>query len=391
MTAEKERGLGRARSIYRDRAKRARELKAEGNPIIGYFCLYAPLEMMSALDLVPYRILGTMSEPIRKADSCLPTIVCPFIRSSLDMGLTGKYDFLDGVVMCHGCEVGEKTAHIWRTYLKPPYFHFVDTPHTVHKAAQAQFRSQLESFQKSLESYTGRSLSPGRLQEAVRKHNEQRSLVVQLYDSRKSDPPLISGSDTMQVMVALAGLPVEEGIELLREVLQEIQVRKEKPQRKSARLLIWGSIIDNTALFDIAESAGAHVVIDDTCVGSRAHFPQVDPTLEPLEGLARRYLLEIKCPRTFREATFGEIRKDYIHKDLPGRFGYLSTYADEWKVDGAILETVRYCDIHGYEVPGLKDYLDHVGLRHIYVEHDYSGALAQLRTRIQTFIEIIGS
>jgi benzoyl-CoA reductase/2-hydroxyglutaryl-CoA dehydratase subunit BcrC/BadD/HgdB len=52
---------------------------------------------------------------------------------------------------------------------------------------------------------------------------------------------------------------------------------------------------------------------------------------------------------------------------------------------------LRYCDIHGYEVPGLKDYLDHIGLPSIYLEHEYSqAALAQLRTRVQAFLEVIG-
>ena len=60
-------------------------------------------------------------------------------------------------------------------------------------------------------------------------------------------------------------------------------------------------------------------------------------------------------------------------------------------MNGVILEAMRYCDIHGYEVPGLKDYLDSVGLPNIYLEHDYSkAALEQLRTRVQAFLEIIG-
>ena len=54
--------------------------------------------------------------------------------------------------MCHSCEVGEKLAHIWRTYLPSSYFHFIDVPHTVHKAAQEQFKEQLKDFKGTLES-----------------------------------------------------------------------------------------------------------------------------------------------------------------------------------------------------------------------------------------------
>ncbi len=383
-------GLARVKEIYQDPSRRAKELRAEGKKVIGYLCLHPVLEMMTALDLVPYRIFGDMREPITKADSCLPTIVCPFLRSSLDLGLKGKYDFLDGVVMAHVCEVAEKTAHIWQIYLNPAYSHFIDTPHTIHKAAQREHKELLKDFKKTLEQFTGEELTPDKLREAVKAHNQQRALVRELYELKKPDPPLISGTETLQVMRALMSLPVEEGSELLRQVISEVKQRQDRPQRKSARLLVWGSIIDDIALIDMIEKAGADVVMDDTCVGSRAYFPDVELTEDPLDGLAYRYLVELKCPRTFREATFGETKKDHI-ADLESRFGYLKDYAKEWNAKGVILQSIRYCDIHGYEVPGLKDYFDHIGLPNIYLEFDYSeAALAPLRTRVQAFLEMIG-
>jgi len=383
-------GLNRVKEIYQDRAHRVKELKAEGKKVIGYLDIFPVLEMLTALDLVPYRILGDMGEPITKADTCLPTVVCPFLRSVMDLGLKGKYDFLDGVVMAHACEVAEKTAHIWRTYLNPPYAHFIDTPHTTHAAAQKQYKELLKDFKKTLESFTGKELSAGRLQEAIKVHNQQRALVRELYDLRKPDPPLISGTETLQVMVALTSLPLEEGNELLRQVISEVKQRKDSPSKKPARLLVWGSIMDNVALVDMIESIGANVVMDDTAMGSRAYFPRVELTDDPLDGLAYRYLVELKSPRTFRETVLSETnRKDYM-TDLANRFGYLKDYAKEWNVNGVILQVLRYCDIHGYEVPGLRDYLDNAGLSNIYLEHDYSqAALAQLRTRVQAFLEVI--
>jgi len=384
-------GLSRVKEIYQDRSHRVKMLKAEGKQVIGYYDIYPVLEMLTALDLVPYRLLGDMSEPITKADAYLPTVVCPFIRSVMDLGLKGKYDFLDGVVMAHTCEVAEKTAHIWRIYLNPAYAHFIDTPHTTHAAAQKQHKELLKDFRKTLESFTGKELSVERLEQAIRAHNQQRTLVRELYELRKPDPPLVSGVETLQVMVALMSLPVEEGNELLRQVISEVKQRKDGPSLRPARLLIWGSVIDNIALIDMIESIGANVVMDDTSVGSRAYFSQVELTGDPLDGLAYRYLVELKAPRTFRETVLGETNKKDYMTDLENRFGYLGDYAREWNVNGIILQTMRYCDIHGYEVPGLKDYLGNIGLPNIYLEHDYSeAALAPLRTRVQAFLEVIG-
>ncbi len=390
MIEEGSKGLTRARELYQDRAHRAKQLKAEGKKVIGYFCIYSVLEMLTALDLVPYRILGDMKEPITKADSCLPTMVCPFIRSCLDLGLKGKYDFLDGVVMTHVCDVGEKTAHIWHIYLNPPYFHFIDTPHTIHKAAVSQHKELLKDFKKTLELLTGKELSSERLKEAIQAHNQQRVLVRELYDLRKPDPPLISGTETLQVMVALMSSPLEEGNTLLRQVISEVKERKDGPLKKPVRLLVWGSIIDNIAIIEMIEELDANVVMDDTCVGSRAFWTDVELTKDPLDGLAHHYLVELKCPRTFKEAVFGETRKDYM-TDLESRFGYLRGYAKEWGVNGVILQSMRYCDTHAYEVPLLKDYFDHIGLPNTYLEPDYSvAALAPLRTRVQALLEVIG-
>lgn len=390
MTAQKKKGLARAKELYRNRSQRAEELKAEGKKVIGYFCLYPVLELFTAFDIVPFRILGSMDEPITKADSCLPTIVCPFIRSSLDLALKGKYDFFDGIVMCHSCEVGEKAAHIWRIYTNPPYFHFLDAPHTVHKNAQDLFKEQITDFQKSLETFTGKKVSGEDLKKAVALCNEQRALVRELYDLRKSDPPLVSGAEIIEIMVALMSIPVSEGIEILKDVLAEVRQRTDGPKKKQHRVLLWGTVIDNTALIDMIENVGANVVMDDTCVGSRAYFPLVEATQDPLEGIAKRYLVDIKCPRTFHEASYGSTKKDYM-EDLAYRFSYLKDYAKEWNADGVILQSVRYCDIHGYDTPGLQDYLNHVGLPNIYIEHDYSeSALAPLRTRVQGFLELIG-
>ena len=382
-------GLTRAREIYQDRPQRVRELQAEGKKVMGYLCLFPVLEIMTALDLVPYRIFGDMREPTTRGDTYMAPVVCPFLRSCLDLGLKGKYDFLDGMVFGRICDIGSTLPNLWRSYVQTPYSYFINTPHGVDEVAQEQQKELLKDFQRDLESFTGKELSSGRLKEAIEAHNQQRALVQELYDLRKPDPPLISGIETLQVIKAVMSLPVEEGNNLLREVINEVKERKDVPPKKAVRLLVWGSIIDDTALIGMMESLDANVVMDDTCVGSRAYFDDVKLTNDPLDGLAYHYLVDLKCPRTFKVAIYGETRKDYA-ADLESRFSHLRDYAKEWKAEGVILQSVMYCDGHGYEVPDVKDYLASIGLPSIYLEHDYTeGALAPLRTRVQGFLEVI--
>ena len=383
-------GLSKAKEICQNRSQRVMELKAEGKTIIGYLCIYPVLEMITAFDLVPYRIFGDMDEPITDADDYMPSIVCPFLRSILDLGVKGRYDFLDGVVMAHICDVGARTAHIWDVAVKTPYSHFIDIPHTNRENSRERLKELLIDFQKSLESFTGREISVNKLKESITKHNEQRRLVRELYDLKKPDPPLISGTETLRVMKALMSLPVEEGNALLQEVITEIKERENPVPEKPARLLVWGPVIDDVTFIEMIENLDASVVMDDTCVGSRAFFPDVPLTDDPLEGLAYHYLEDLKCPRTLRDSNINGTTKGY-NADLETRFGYIGDFARGWNVNGVILQALRYCDSHGYEVPQIKDYLDSIGLPNIYLEHDYSkAALGPLMTRIQAFTEIIG-
>jgi benzoyl-CoA reductase subunit C len=386
--SDKNKGLSKAREIYLNSSQRAKELKAAGKKIIGYPCVYVPLEMLTALDLFPYRTCGDIKEPVTEADRALPHSFCPIMRNCLDCALKGKNDFLDGMVTIHSSDPQEKTARVWESYTHYPYFHFIDMPITVRPEALEYFKSQLNDFRKTLEAFTGKKLPTDKLKAAIKAHNRQRALVRELYELTKSSPPHISGTEIVQVVKALTSLPVVEGNDLLTETISEVKNRTAGPQKKSARLLIWSSTLDDTDIMQVFE-AKANVVMNESCGGIRAYRSEVKSTADPLEGLADYYLNEITCARTFRQATLGETRKDYAG-DLQSRFGYLKGIIKEWKINGAIMLLVRYCDPFAFEMPSLKDYFNSLGVSSTYIEYDYTtGALAPLRTRVEAFLETI--
>ena len=386
--SDKDKGLDKAREIYSDRSQRVRELKAGGKKIIGYPCVYVPLEMLTALDLVPYQTCGDVKEPVTEADRALPRSFCPIMRNCLDCALKNKNDFLDGMVTIHSSDPQEKTARVWESYTNYPYFHFIDMPITVRPEALEYFRSQLHDFRTTLEAFTGRKLSREKLEAAIEAHNQQRALVRELYELTKPSPPRVSGTEIIQVVKALTGLPVVEGNDLLTQTISEVKKRTSGPDKKSARLLIWSSTLDDADIMQVFE-AKANVVMNESCGGIRAYRASVKLTADPLEGLADYYLNEITCARTFRQAAPGETRKDYA-RDLQSRFGYLKSIIKNWKINGAIMLLVRYCDPFAFEMPSLKDYFNSLGISSTYIEYDYTtGALAPLRTRVEAFIETI--
>ncbi len=383
MEAEKTlQGLAKAKDVYKHRSKRARTLKDAGQKVFGYFCCFPPLEIMRSMDLLPIRILGDMDEPITVADGYLPTVMCVSYRSCFDVGMKGRYDYLDGFVGAHACDGAERTSHIWKNYIKTPCNFFLDVPHTSRSEAIEYFREQLRFFQQTLEKHTGVNLTDDRLKEAIALYNQQRGLVRDLYGLRKPDPPLISGSEMLQVIIAIMMLPVEEGSTLLAEVIEEVKNRPAAVEKKAGRMLIWGSLIDHTAFTDLIESTGFTIVAEDTAIGVRPFWHDIEETDDPLLGLARHYLEEVKCPRTFMPSG-----KNY-KEDLEIRFNYLAEFAKHWNINSVFGNIIRNCDIHGYEVPLVKDFLESLGLPVLIIEQDYStAALEPLRTRFQAFAE----
>jgi bcr-type benzoyl-CoA reductase subunit C len=378
-------GLAKAADIYANRERSAVELKEQGKKIAGYFCCYVPLELLTAADYVPVRILGDMSEPITTADTYLPTVMCVFYRSCLDLAMKGKYDYLDGLFGSHACDASERVFAVWRSYLKYPCSFMLDIAHNANQGAIDFFKDQLGFLKKVLEDGNGIKITDERLRETITLYNRQRTMVRELYSLRKADPPPISGTEMLQVLVAIMYMSLEAGNTMLEEVLAEVKSRPVTAAKKP-RLLITGCLVDDISLTHLIEECGFNIVIDDTAIGTRTFGHDVELTDDPLGALAHRYLDKIVCPRTFRDT--GKTRAE----DLENRFGYLRKFVQEWKADAAYLNIIRNCDPHGYEVPELQYYLEEmVGVPVLVVEQDYSTAsLAPLRTRFQAFAESIG-
>jgi benzoyl-CoA reductase subunit C len=374
-------GLAKAAYIYENRSQWAKDLKAGGKEIAGYLCCYPPLELISAAGYVPFRVLGDMSEPITAADTYLPTVMCSFYRSCMDLAMKGKFDFFDAFIGCHACDGAERVTYVWRSYLKYKCSFYLDVPHTAHAPAIEFFKGQLNYFKQVLEETGGKKIEDAKIKEMITLYNKQRRLVHELYGLRKADPSPISGTEVLQVIVALMSMPVDEGNAMLEEVLAEVRQRP-APKEKKKRVVVWGSLMDNISLTKLIEECGLEIVTDDTAIGTRSYGHLVEMTEDPLEGLADVYLNKLVCPRTFRET--GASRDE----DLENRFGYVKKFAQDWNAKGVIANIVRNCDIHGYELPEFKYYIEKMDIPVLVIEQDYStAALAPLRTRFQAFAE----
>jgi len=379
-------GLAAADKYYRDYGCRARELKQQGKKIFGYLCAFVPLEVLTAAGFIPFRIKGDVNEPITKADTEMETIVCPLVRSCFDMSLKGNYEFLDGIVIPHACDSICRTYDIWKYTLNLPYSHLINMPHGTDDSSLNFYKAVLNTFRTSLSRFAGREISDQELTQAIGLHNRNRAKVKELYELRKASPPLISGAEIAKVLVAAMGIPIEESIEMISGVIDEVKQRGGVLASKPARIMVVGAQVDNVAFIQLIEDSGAWVVADDLCPGAREFFSYVDATDDPMDGIAERYLRKIKCGRTYREM------KGNYQEYLEDRFGHMGQMIEDFDVDGVVLYIYKYCDPFGFEVPEIKSYIESRGTPVLYLEDEYSmSTIGRLRTRIQAFLELIGS
>ena len=377
-------GLTVADKYYSQYGLRARELKGSGKKIIGYLSVLGPIEILTAAVVVPFRLKGNVSEAITKGDAYMETIICPFVRNVFDAAIKGKFDFLEGMVLPHQCDSIDRTDDVWANNLQLPYWHYLNVPHVTDDPSIEFMKDILRLLIRSLEKLTGKKITDDDIAQAVKAHNENRQLMRDLYVLRKSNPPMISGTEMMKVLVAAMSLPVDESSALIKSVTEEVKARPMPANGKVPRIMLIGDQIDDVAIIDAIEGAGAHLVMDDLSIGSKMYWTDVDATPDPIQGIAERYLRKLKIPTTF----VGD--GNTYQENLEARFGHMKQFIKEFKVDGAILFIYKYCDPYGFDVPAMKSFIESGGTPVLYLEDEYStSTLARVKTRIEAFLEMI--
>lgn len=334
-------------------------------------------EIITAAGFVPFRMRGTGSTGTELSDAYMRSVNCSFVRHCLDLGLQGKYNFIDGIVCTNTCDNIRRIYDNWKRKISTPFTHFISLPKKTDEPQVEWFRGELVILKEVLEQHFGVEISDERLREAIRLHNETRRLQRKLYDLRKGKDPPITGAETLAVIVAGTAMPGEQYNQLLRELLDEIGQSVGHGDYR-ARLMIVGSLLDDPAYIKVIEEQGGLVVADSLCFGSRIIWKDVDEGGDdPLVALARYYIADRPhCPRMFGTQ---QQRADFVREMIR-----------EFKVDGVICERLAFCDNWITEHYLLCSDFKEEGIPFLRLDREYLlGGVGQLRTRVQAFLETI--
>jgi bzd-type benzoyl-CoA reductase N subunit len=362
------------KEVLEKRHQVVREHRRPGQKVIGWMCSYFPEEIVYAAGMYPVRIMGGSGETT-VADAYLYTNMCSFVRSCLEEGLRGTYSYLDGFVTLNTCD------HIRRFYdVRGPsqgigFRHIMALPHTISEASLGYFRSELGRFKLALEGAFGVEVTDEALEEAIQVYNKTRSLLRRLDQLRQREAPPLSGAEFLEVTLAGTLLPKETYNRLLEEFLDQVENRPGLSTEERIRLLLLGSELDNPEYVRLIEEMGGLVVADDLCTGSRYFWNLTELDGDPWLALARRYLTRPECPRM---------------RPASNRLRHLKEMMVSHRVDAAILEVIKFCNLYGEDSVILRNAMQRLEVPLLVLNREYNmSAVGQMRTRVEAFFESI--
>ena len=351
--------------------------KAHGRKVMGWVCNYVPEELLHAAGALPVRISGYARETdLQDGTAYFYVNNCSYARSCLQLGLRGEYGYLDGFVAGSTCDAARRLFDLWRHYVPVPFSHILTVPRKYSERALDLYLSQLVQLRKGLENHLGTQITDESLVKSIDLYNESRSLLKSLNGLRKLDEPPINGSQTMEVLNASSRMPKETFNDCLRELLEDVEHRQGR-RKSRARIMIAGSALNNPEFIQSIEQIGGLVVTDELCTGTRYWS---DPVVindhdEPLRAVARRYLNNFPCARMYPSEE---------------RFQRMLGLIREFRVDGVISQTIRYCSPYSNDLPLLTDVLNRNGIPVLSLDVEYgTSGSGQILTRVQAFLEML--
>lgn len=350
------------------------EAKKNGQKIIGYFCSYMPEEIIHAAGFIPYRMRAVGSKSTTKADAYYSSINCTFVKHCFNKALNGDFAFLDGVVFVNGCDHSRRMYDNWRfVKIGPSFLYMFFAPHMVGDSALEYYLKECKKLKTTIEKHFQVSITDESLRESIRLYNQKRSLLAEIYALRKNQDVPIKASELLGVMLAVTAVPVEKAIDILTGVKKFLEGRVvSKPDEM--RLFISGGCIEEVEHLELIENCGCIIVSDNICLGSRHFLDEIKTEGDPLQAIAHRYLNHLSCPR--------------MMGDFNRRFDYLLDARNEYGVEGAIIEKLKFCDIWGGEIYLYRQETKTNNVPLLALEREiYGGGAGQIKTRVQAFLE----
>ncbi|MCW4006106.1 MAG: 2-hydroxyacyl-CoA dehydratase family protein [Candidatus Bathyarchaeota archaeon] len=379
-----------------DFEKRKAEIQAEkakGKKVIGYFCIFAPIELILAADAIPVRLNSGWYDTSKLGDRVVPVEVCPVIRSTIGAKMISFSPYMelsDAIISNLTCDGMTKLSEILSD-TKPIW---TMSPPRVKDSSQSlvMWREEIKAIKTQLEQLTGNKITSKKLRAAIETMQKASKAFRRLQDLRKGNSVLM-GRDAMLVNQASTWDDIERWTKKTEELCDELEKRREQKDwacpPDTPRVMVTGTPMfwpDNWKLPTLVEEANPPgvLVADELCSSDRLLNDPVgidEWTMDDMiNAVSERYLMASTCPC-------------FTSKDgNEDRINWLLTKIKDYHIDGVIYYVVRGCMLYAMEYSRVKRALDKINVPVYYLDTEYTREdVGQMKTRVEAFLEMLSA
>jgi len=354
---------------------------APGRKAIGYMPVYVPRELIHAAGMLPVGILGGGDAlEVIQGDAYYQSYICRIPRSTIELGLTGRLDCLDGMLFPSICDVIRNLSGMWQILFKDKYVRYVDVPQNYQdEVGGAFYIEEMQQIRDDLAELRGAPITDAELNASIDVYNDNRSAIRDLYAYRASKPWQAPTSEVYLLLRAGMVLPVEEHTALVREYLAAVE-QLPRPKRDNARVVINGSFCEQPplALIKSIEMSGCYIVDDDFMLVTRWLLDEVPANGDPLAELSRAFLHRSAATAAKYDTTREE-KGMFLLKQVKTR-----------GAEGVIFAAPSFCDPALLERPMLQDVLAKQRIPYTAFKYaENTGQMAPIREQAGTFADSI--
>lgn len=357
----------------------------QGKLALGYNCYYIPEALLNLPGCFSSRLRAPNSGSADIASYYMTGRNCPYVRCILERAIEGGYNYLNALFGAEGCAAMERMEEHFALLdpIKNERFFttIIDPPMKGDQTSLDYYKAQLKlKVVDALHEHYGVDVGEDAMRAAVALHNRISRTITAIGALRKLDNPPITGYEFHVLQLVSQVCPHELILPYLEETLEELKARK--PESKfpfRCRVALAGSEIDDPDFTKLIEMCGAMVVADRYCFGS---FPSreeivIEDGESAFDAICRHYHRWNQCAR-------------FMSGDkIDQRHAELERLAREYKADGIIYESMKFCEFWSYEKVLASHILQNErGIPCCTIEKEYTlGSVGQLRTRFQAFVE----
>ena len=352
-----------------------------GRKVIGYMPYYVPREIIHAAGALPLGILGGGDQlEVIHGDAYYQSYICRIPRSTIELGVTGRLDFVDGMLFPSICDVIRNLSGMWQLMFPGMGSRYVDLPQNFDDDVGGVFyQGELNDIREWLAGITGRPITDEAIRASIAVFNESRRLVRELYALRADEPWNVPSSELYLLMRAGLTLPVEDHIALMREYLASVH-EQQRPIKDNSRVVVSGAFCEQPPLNLIKsiELSGCYIVDDDFMLINRWEKSAIAIDGDPIANLAHAFLHD-------SNSTPPKYEPDLAKKGL-----YLVDSVRRNRAEGVIFAMASFCDPALLDRPMLQDVLKQHGVPQIAFKYaENSGQMQPIREQAGTFSDSI--